>query len=101
MESQAVQESLPLPGTNLHLVYHSARTKGYLSIIQLQLTPEETPSSLTRVHVKVRSSYCKECQDMSNYMKAMLCESQYAKSRNPSAAFVSLLYRIMSFFMTN
>ena len=56
MESQAVQESLPLPGTDLHLVYHSARTKGYLSIIQLQLTPEETPSSLTRVHVKVRRS---------------------------------------------
>ena len=52
MESQALQESLPLPGTNLHLVYHSARTKGYLSIIQLQLTPEATPPSLTRVHVK-------------------------------------------------
>ena len=56
MESQAVQESLPLPGTNLHLVYHSARTKGYLSIIQLQLTPEAIASSLTRVHVKVRSN---------------------------------------------
>ena len=65
MESQAVQESLPLPGTNLHLVYHSARTKGYLSIIQLQLTPEETPSTLTRVHVKVRSGsvcWCPEFQ---------------------------------------
>ena len=57
MESQAVQESLPLPGTGLHLVYHSARTKGYLSIIQLQLTPEETPSTLTRVHVKVRTQH--------------------------------------------
>ena len=78
MESQAVQESLPLPGTDLHLVYHSARTKGYLSIIQLQLTPEETPSSLTRVHVKVRRSnralWDLTQTDMSQKMMARLRE---------------------------
>ena len=53
MESQAVQESLPLPGSDIHLVYHSSRAKGYKSIIQLQLTPDEVPKSLTMVRVKI------------------------------------------------
>jgi teneurin len=53
VESQAVQESLPVSDNNIFLVYHSARTKGYLSTIQLQLTPETIPSSLVKVHLKI------------------------------------------------
>ena len=53
LESQAVQESLPIEGSDIFLVYHSARTKGYLSIIHLQLTPESIPKTLVKVHVKI------------------------------------------------
>lgn len=55
MESQALQESLEL-ANGLHLVYHSARTSGYLSILQLQLTPEDPskiPPTLVKVHMKI------------------------------------------------
>ena len=54
LESQAVQESIKIPHSDIYLVYHSARTKGYLSTIQLQLTPSrEIPDSLVKVHVKI------------------------------------------------
>ena len=37
----------------MSLVYHSARTKGYLSTIQLQLTPSKIPTTLVKVHIKI------------------------------------------------
>lgn len=52
-ESQVVQESLEVPGTGAHLVYHSSRSAGYLSTIQLQLTPDVIPPSLSRIHLKI------------------------------------------------
>ncbi|XP_049938928.1 teneurin-m [Schistocerca serialis cubense] len=52
-ESQVVQESLQIPGTGLNLVYHSSRAAGYLSTIQLQLTPETIPSSLKLIHLRI------------------------------------------------
>ena len=52
VEPQAVQESLQL-ANGMSLVYHSARTKGYLSTIQLQLTPSKIPPSLVKVHIKI------------------------------------------------
>ena len=52
-ESQVVQESLLVPGTESHLVYHSSKSAGYLSTIQLQLTPDAVPSSLTRIHLRI------------------------------------------------
>lgn len=52
-ESQVVQESLQVPGTGAHLVYHSSRSAGYLSTIQLQLTPDAVPASLTRIHLRI------------------------------------------------
>jgi len=55
VESQALQESLELDN-GLYLVYHSARTKGYLSVLQLQLTPKDAkdiPASLIKVHIKI------------------------------------------------
>lgn len=50
-ESQVVQESLQIPGTGLNLVYHSSRAAGYLSTIQLQLTPEKIPPTLKLIHL--------------------------------------------------
>ncbi|KAI4462797.1 teneurin and n-acetylglucosamine-1-phosphodiester alpha-n-acetylglucosaminidase [Holotrichia oblita] len=52
-ESQVVQESLQIPGTGLNLVYHSSRAAGYLSTIQLQLTPEVIPSTLNLIHLRI------------------------------------------------
>ncbi|XP_075972354.1 teneurin transmembrane protein Ten-m isoform X3 [Anticarsia gemmatalis] len=52
-ESQVIQESLEIPGTGLHLVYHSSRAAGYLSTIQLQLTPEKIPSTLVLIHLRI------------------------------------------------
>ncbi|XP_063992271.1 teneurin-m isoform X2 [Diachasmimorpha longicaudata] len=52
-ESQVVQESLQIPGTGLNLVYHSSRAAGYLSTIQLQLTPESIPSTLNLIHLRI------------------------------------------------
>ncbi|XP_074039433.1 teneurin transmembrane protein Ten-m isoform X2 [Leptinotarsa decemlineata] len=52
-ESQVVQESLRIPGTGLNLVYHSSRAAGYLSTIQLQLTPDEIPSDLKLIHLRI------------------------------------------------
>ncbi|XP_028159379.1 teneurin-m isoform X1 [Ostrinia furnacalis] len=52
-ESQVVQESLQIPGTGLNLVYHSSRAAGYLSTIQLQLTPEKVPPTLALIHLRI------------------------------------------------
>ncbi|KAF5270057.1 hypothetical protein FQA39_LY08469 [Lamprigera yunnana] len=52
-ESQVVQESLQIPGTGLNLVYHSSRTAGYLSTIQLQLTPDAIPPTLNLIHLRI------------------------------------------------
>ncbi|OQR79684.1 teneurin-3-like [Tropilaelaps mercedesae] len=52
-ESQVVQESLNIPGTDLHLAYHSSRAAGYFSTIQLKLTPDTIPASLQLIHLKI------------------------------------------------
>ncbi|XP_022179145.1 teneurin-m isoform X3 [Myzus persicae] len=52
-ESQVVQESFQIPGTGLNLIYHSSRSAGYLSTIQLQLTPETIPSTLKLIHLRI------------------------------------------------
>ncbi|KAL7287031.1 hypothetical protein TKK_0018763, partial [Trichogramma kaykai] len=52
-ESQVVQESIQIPGTGLNLVYHSSRAAGYLSTIQLQLTPETIPPTLNLIHLRI------------------------------------------------
>ncbi|GFU21464.1 teneurin-m [Nephila pilipes] len=52
-ESQVIQESLLIPGTDLHLVYHSSRAGGYLSTIQLQLTPDSIPADLILIHLRI------------------------------------------------
>ncbi|XP_072158624.1 teneurin-m isoform X3 [Bemisia tabaci] len=52
-ESQVVQESFQIPGTGLNLIYHSSRSAGYLSTIQLQLTPETIPDTLQLIHLRI------------------------------------------------
>ena len=52
-ESQVVQESVAVPGSDIRLMYHSSRAKGYYSTIQLQLTPDTVPESLVRVHLVI------------------------------------------------
>ncbi|KAI5732577.1 hypothetical protein M8J76_001881 [Diaphorina citri] len=52
-ESQVVQESFQIPGTGLNLVYHSSRSAGYLSTIQLQLTPQVIPDTLQLIHLRI------------------------------------------------
>ena len=55
VESQSVLESIKLADSGINLVYHSARSKDYLSTIQLQLTPDEAaiPASLLKVHIRI------------------------------------------------
>lgn len=52
-ESQVLQESLSIPNTNVHLVYHSSESAGYMSVIMIQMTPSTIPDSLAVVHLKV------------------------------------------------
>ncbi|XP_068237244.1 teneurin-a [Palaemon carinicauda] len=52
-ETQVIQESLRIPGSQLHLLYHSNSVAGYLSTLLLQLTPSQVPAALSMVHLKV------------------------------------------------
>lgn len=53
IESQVVQESIKIPGSGIYLMYHSSRGTGYLSTIQLQLTPETVTTALKRIHLRI------------------------------------------------
>lgn len=50
---QIVQESIAIPGSNLHLMYQSSQAAGYLSTVRMQLTGPVIPKTLTHVHVHV------------------------------------------------
>lgn len=52
-ESQVLQESIKIPGSSLNLVYHSSKATGYLSTIELQLTPEDVPIALQLIHLRI------------------------------------------------
>ncbi|XP_044748405.1 teneurin-a isoform X3 [Coccinella septempunctata] len=52
-ETQIVQESIPIPGSDLHLMYQSSQASGYLSSIYMKLTGSSIPETLTHVHVRV------------------------------------------------
>nr|XP_015923788.2 teneurin-m-like [Parasteatoda tepidariorum] len=52
-ETQVLQESFSIPGSELHLVYHSSHAQGYLSTIHLQLTPSTIPENLRLVYLKI------------------------------------------------
>ncbi|GAB6032657.1 hypothetical protein CHUAL_011535 [Chamberlinius hualienensis] len=52
-ETQVVQESVKIPNSDLHLVYQSSSSPGYHGTIYIQLTPEQVPTTLSVVHLKV------------------------------------------------
>ncbi|KAG8234383.1 hypothetical protein J437_LFUL015147, partial [Ladona fulva] len=57
-ETQILQESIPIPGSFLHLLYHSSKAPGYLATLLMRLTPSPSPtfpfpSSLILVHLRV------------------------------------------------
>lgn len=52
-ETQIVQESIRIPGTGINLVYHSSRSNGFLSTLELQLTPDKIEPTLRLVHLKI------------------------------------------------
>ncbi|BFG03072.1 teneurin-a [Drosophila madeirensis] len=52
-ETQIVQESIQIPGSDLHLTYQSSQASGYLSIVRMRLTSETIPKTLIHVHVGV------------------------------------------------
>ncbi|XP_055525741.1 teneurin-a isoform X2 [Wyeomyia smithii] len=53
-ETQIVQESIRIPGSELNLMYQSSQASGYKSVIRMQLTHEKIPESLTHVHIGVQ-----------------------------------------------
>ena len=52
-ETQALVETIPVPGSITKLVYSSPRSRGYLSTIQLQLTPEIIPATLSKIYLRI------------------------------------------------
>ncbi|XP_050300219.1 teneurin-a isoform X3 [Anthonomus grandis grandis] len=57
-ETQIVQESIPIPGSNLNILYQSSQALGYLTTIEMKLTGSKIPSTLTHVHVRVEIEGC-------------------------------------------
>lgn len=50
---QIVQESILIPGSDLHLMYQSSQSAGYFSLLYMRLTGSQIPSSLSHVHIRV------------------------------------------------
>ena len=50
---RVLQEVLPIPNSNVKLVYHSGRARGYLSTIELRLTPEIIPPTLKTISLRI------------------------------------------------
>ncbi|XP_052873882.1 teneurin-a [Anopheles cruzii] len=53
-ETQVVQESLKIPGSEINLLYKSSQASGYRAIVRMQLTHDRIPETLTHVHVGVQ-----------------------------------------------
>ncbi|KAA0186935.1 hypothetical protein HAZT_HAZT008617 [Hyalella azteca] len=52
-QKSVVQESVRIPGSELHLLYHSNTASGYFSRLLLEITPHTVPAALSRVHLKI------------------------------------------------
>ena len=48
---QVIQDSISIEDTNLHLIYHSSKCEGYLSILYIQLTSSK--GSLRSIKIRV------------------------------------------------
>ncbi|XP_055602719.1 teneurin-a [Uranotaenia lowii] len=53
-ETQIVQESIQIPGSDLYLTYQSSQASGYKSIVRMQLTHDTIPETLVHVHIGVQ-----------------------------------------------
>ena len=53
VESRVIREVIPIPNSRLGLVYHSGRARGYLSTIELRLTPEKVPATLKTIQLRI------------------------------------------------
>jgi hypothetical protein len=53
VESRVIREVIPIMNSRLSLVYHSGRARGYLSTLELRLTPEKIPASLKTVQLRI------------------------------------------------
>ena len=53
VESRVIREVIPIPNSRLSLVYHSGRARGYLSTIELRLTPEKIPATLKTIQLRI------------------------------------------------
>ncbi len=52
-ESRGLREEFTIPGSKVRLVYTSATARGYLSTLELVLTPREVPPTLERVELRI------------------------------------------------
>ena len=52
-ETQSLFETISIPNTAAKLVYSSPRSRGYLSTIQLQLTPDRIPPTMQKIHLRI------------------------------------------------
>ena len=52
-DSGVVQESVQVPGSEVHLVYQSSSASAALSTLHIRLTPNVVPATLHRVHLKI------------------------------------------------
>ena len=52
-ETRVLQEVLLIPNAEVKLVYHSGRARGYLSTIELRLTPEVIPATLKAIQLRI------------------------------------------------
>ena len=52
-DSGVLQESVQIPGSDVHLTYHSSSASASLSTLHLRLTPHTIPASLHRIHIKI------------------------------------------------
>lgn len=48
-----MKQSLPIPGTDVYLVYHSSTAPGYMSTVMIQLSPDVIPENLAVIYLKV------------------------------------------------
>ena len=53
VESRVLREIIPIPYSRARLVYHSGRARGYLSTIELRLTPSSIPATLKTIQLRI------------------------------------------------
>ncbi len=70
-ESRVLQEVLPVPNANVKLIYHSGRARGYLSTIELRLTPEVIPETLKTIQLRITIEGV--LYEKVNFLKQFVC----------------------------